>query len=108
MDSHTAVQTPPRASTILAQGELSWLPVVGIAWLTDQNEIAVAVAGDRGQAGRRFYVRLHRRDGSILCRTSQLNAEGDRAFASAVIGEWDGAEFTSLTLYPVIGPGEEW
>jgi hypothetical protein len=107
MDSPVAVQTTPRAATILAEGELSWIPVVGISWLTDENEIAVAVAGDVAQAGRRFLVRLQRRDGGMLCRTARLRAQGDYAVASAVIGQWDGEEYTALTLYPVIEPGEE-
>jgi len=81
--------------------------MAAIAWLTAQNEIAVAVAADRADTGRRVLVRLWRKDGSLLCRSAAFQADGKYAIATAVIGPWDGSEFTALTLYPLIEPGEE-
>jgi hypothetical protein len=108
MDSLMAVQSHPCATTVLAEGELTWIPMTAIAWLTAQNEIAVAVAADRAEAGRRVLVRLWRKSGSLLCRSVAFEADGKYVIAAAVIGQWDGSEFTALTLYPLIEPGEEW
>jgi hypothetical protein len=81
--------------------------MAAVAWLTTQNEIAVAVAADKSESGRHVLVRLWRKDGSLLCRSAAFEADGSYAVAAAVIAQWDGSAFTDLTLYPVIEPGEE-
>ena len=107
VDSLTAVLSHPCATTILAEGELTAIPMTAVAWLTPENEIAVAVAADGAEAGRRVIVRLWRLKGNLLCRSAAFEGDGKCAVATAVIGPWDGSEFIALTLYPLIEPGEE-
>jgi hypothetical protein len=107
MDSLTAVQSHPCATTVLAEGELTWIPMSAMAWVNARNEIAIAVAADSAEVGRCVVVRLWRENGSLLCRSAVFEADGKCAIAAAVIGPWDGSEFTALTLYPRIEAGEE-
>ena len=107
MGSLLAVHAPPCAKTILAEGELTWIPMAAVAWLTDRNEIAIAVVADQAEIGRRVLIRLWRADGSLICCCAAFRDHGRYAITAAVIGPWDGAAFTALTLYPCMEAGEE-
>jgi hypothetical protein len=54
MGSLSAVHSPQYAQTITTEGELAVVPMMAIAWLTDRNEIAIAVAANQEEIRQRM------------------------------------------------------
>jgi len=94
---------PPQAR-IVAVGRHGFLPMSAVAWISEQNEIIVAIEGHSAEAGRSVRVRESR----PLIRTAVFQVQGAHAVAIAAMGPWDGLPVAGLTLFSLIEPGEEW
>lgn len=97
---------PPDAR-IVAVGRHDFLPIAAVAWVSNKNEIIVAIAATLWEAGRSVLIRVWTRDSNIKCRSTAFAATGEQAVAAAAMGEWDGLPVAGLTLLSLIDPGEE-
>lgn len=98
---------PPDAR-IVAVGRHGFLPMSAVAWISEQNEIIVAIEGHSAEAGRSVLVSVWTRESWNLTRSAVFQVQGARAVAISAMGPWDGFPVAGLTLLSLIEPGEEW
>ena len=105
-ERYAAVALAPAHARIVAVGS-HFLPATAAAWISDCNEITVAVEADASEAGREILIRIWTRDSDAVCRAVMFCRVGDRAVAGAVMTRWDGLPVAGLVLMPLHRPGEE-
>ena len=97
----------PPAARIVAVGRHNFLPIAAVAWISDTNQIVVAVDADRSEVGCSVLIRVWSRYRGLATRSAVFERSGSRALATVAMGEWDGLPVAGLAIVSLIAEGEE-
>lgn len=95
----------PCEAKIVAVGRHLWMSAV--AWISENNEIIVAVKGHWSDVGCEVHVRVWTLAPGMLRKVATFHASEDHAVAHAVMGTWTGRSVSGIVLVPVMQSGEE-
>lgn len=97
----------PGNARIVGVGAHDVLPMKAVVFVSEENQISVAIESDVFDLGREVLIRIWTLDSPGINRTARFEQGNDGIVATAQFGLWDGLPLSGVTLFPLSKAGEE-